>query len=394
MASKKEKTKKTKSKKTSTKSSKTSKLNKRKGGGGLREIKINLDASRDRAKEVDEASRNRGSGKYFRFPKKFEGKVYFRLLGTGNEDLANEGRLGKPVQKHFLNFKGKFQGSHLCPVDNEDPKYGDWCPICTALERMDDAGSVDDGYIKDKGSRGKSLFNIYTKKLKSNKGEVTEVDKVQIMEAPMGLYDELQNMLMDPDEFGSFYQMHEGNTIVMTRTGSGLDTEYAYNLSTKSGPILPDEDDTSALADEVSDLVKQTHMSEKDMAKAIEEAEKLLADAENRFGGDIDIDIEPVDLGGGDDEDEDEAEDEDDDEDEDEDEKASSRTKRGKKSKKPADDDEDEDEDEDGDQPKCFGDFADRNPKVQMGGKPKDKECKDCPAKIPCQFDAVEAAKA
>lgn len=135
-----------------------------------------------------------------------------RILPYTN--TGGEVRLLKEAPVHF----GVTKGPIYCAAVS-----GDYCPVCDAVRVAIASGDVDEAkWAKSCEPRRRYLFNIV------NMDMPEEQRKVQVLQAPFSLKQAILSIYTDPEYEQAVFV--EGRDIILTKTGSGLDTEYGAKI--------------------------------------------------------------------------------------------------------------------------------------------------------------------
>lgn len=103
------------------------------------------------------------------------------------------------------------------------------CEVCAAIEKMMAVSTDDDTtkQLKEAKSAQRYLMNVL-----HLTGD--EPDKPQVMEVGTGVFEGVCNLI---GEYGDITDLNEGIDLVITRSGTGLDTKYAVMPAAKSKPV-------------------------------------------------------------------------------------------------------------------------------------------------------------
>lgn len=147
-------------------------------------------------------------------------------------DSKNNERLFQEAPVHF--------GFTKTPVNCPQSASG-YCPICDAVRIAKASGDPDEAkWAQSVEARRRFLFNVV------NMDVAPEARKVQVLSAPFSLKQEILSLYTDPEYEKAIFL--EGRDLILTRTGTGLQTEYKAKIKMSATPL----DDT--LLDEVFDL--------------------------------------------------------------------------------------------------------------------------------------------
>lgn len=261
-----------------------------------------------------------GSGLYF---KPREGKNVIRVLPPWND----KGLFYFETTLHYgLQHEGK-QRAYPCLGADE-------CPICEAIEKMEEEGGAEDVKL---AKRLKSRTKYYTNIIDLKTG------KVLIWGFSRKILSTLLSYMSDPD-WGDITDPDEGFDVVVERTGTKLDTKYEIRVKPRSSEIsiddweeqmknLPEEVVDDIDADALEDIVDENFGSSKKKKHRDDDEDEEPRKKRRDDSDDDDDDERPKKKKKDDDDDDDDFDEKDDDDD---DEKP--------KKKRPRDEDEDEDD--------------------------------------------------
>lgn len=147
-------------------------------------------------------------------------------------DSKNNERLFQEAPVHF--------GFTKAPVNCPQSATG-YCPICDAVRIAKASGDADEAkWAQSVEVRRRYLFNVV------NMDVAEDARKVQVLSAPFSLKQEILSLYTDPEYEQAIFL--EGRDLILTRTGTGLQTEYKAKIKMSATPF----DET--LLDEVFDL--------------------------------------------------------------------------------------------------------------------------------------------
>ncbi len=185
------------------------------------------DYSKFRDKLRDEYERGQSSGAEMLFIKD---RAAVRILPW--LDTKDEERLYVEAPVHF--------GFTKAPVNCPQSATG-YCPICAAVRIAKASGDPDEEkWAQSVEARRRYLFNVV------NMDVAEDARKVQVLSAPFSLKQEILSLYTDPEYEQAIFL--EGRDLILTRTGTGLNTEYKAKIKMSATPF----DD--ALLDQVFDL--------------------------------------------------------------------------------------------------------------------------------------------
>jgi len=184
------------------------------------------DYSKFRDKLRDEYERGQSSGAEMLILKD---RAAVRILAWA--DSKGEERLFAEAPVHF--------GITKQPINC--PQGEGYCPICEAVRIAKSSGDPDEEkWAQSVEARRRFLFNVV------NMDVAPEQRKVQVLSAPYSLKQAILALYTDPEYEKAIFL--EGRDLILTRTGTGLQTEYNAKIKISATPF----DD--ALMDEVFDL--------------------------------------------------------------------------------------------------------------------------------------------
>lgn len=198
------------------------------------------DYSKFRDKLRDEYERGQSSGAEMMFIKD---RAAVRILPW--LDTKDEERLYREAPVHF--------GFTKAPVNCPQSASG-YCPICDAVRIAKASGDPDEEkWAQSVEARRRFLFNVV------NMDVAEEARKVQVLSAPFSLKQEILSLYTDPEYEQAIFL--EGRDLILTRTGTGLNTEYKAKIKMSSTPF----DDT--LLDQVFDLDSYVKVEDVEMLR-------------------------------------------------------------------------------------------------------------------------------
>jgi hypothetical protein len=198
------------------------------------------DYSKFRDKLRDEFERGQSSGAEMMFIKD---RAAVRILPW--LDGKDEERLYREAPVHF--------GFTKAPVNCPQSASG-YCPICDAVRIAKASGDPDEEkWAQSVEARRRFLFNVV------NMDVAEEARKVQVLSAPFSLKQEILSLYTDPEYEQAIFL--EGRDLILTRTGTGLNTEYKAKIKMSATPF----DDT--LLDQVFDLDNYVKVEDVEMLR-------------------------------------------------------------------------------------------------------------------------------
>ena len=248
---------------------------------------FNRKAAKEQAREIKERQARRGK---FNFWKPKNGTSVFRILPPGSDKLMSRGLMGKLLYKHFLWWNGKSQGIFTSGILT-DPEVYPYCPIQDALDRVEDV--VPEEHFKRLRAKPRAFFNVLLRRVYDEHENETDKElwgKVLICDAPSGLYEFVTQASENP-QIGFFVHPHKGADVIVIRTGSGIDTDYQYQVAPGDwSAIIPgDIEATDKLCDKLTNLDEFTLLKEKTRKDQIVAASKILEWAQQfgKFDGNL-----------------------------------------------------------------------------------------------------------
>lgn len=170
----------------------------------------------------------RASGKVVKFK---EGKTTIRLLAA---DFSKQ--FWRDVGVHWI--KTDLKGKPVAVVGCNSDTFDEPCAICAALDKAAQAAPDDETLklIKEMKARKSVLVAALVRKAP---GDAASEDP-QIVEMTPTTWAAIINIIEQyGDEDIDALDYKDGIDIVVTRSGTGLDTEYTVNAAPKSIPVDP-----------------------------------------------------------------------------------------------------------------------------------------------------------
>ena len=174
-----------------------------------------------------------GSGNYWK-PK--QGRNIIRILpGVGDmEDF-----FWQDVGKHYPPDSNR---SFVC----REFTLGEPCPICEFVQELYDAGDEASKTLAGKIRCRKQFWMNIIDRANEDKGP-------QIFTPGPMIFKQVASLIGDPD-YGEIYDEYEGLDLIISRTGTGLDTEYDVNSRRKESPLADNDDIIDEWLDAAKDL--------------------------------------------------------------------------------------------------------------------------------------------
>ena len=277
---------------------------------------VNLDKLKKKYKEVKERAE---LGPYW-LPK--TGDNLIRILppvGKMDDVFYKEGAV------HFN--VGQNNEMVICPANTPDRKGKTGsCPICDLVDELMNSGNSSDiKSAKQLKAKARFWMNIIDC---SDRAKGPQVFSAGIM-----IFKEVLEYFNDPD-YGDISDIEEGRDITVTKSGTGIDTEYSVRPRPKISPLKK----------EILKKAIDLSIWEKLMAPGVDEIEEILGTSED---GDKKKSKEKSESKSGSKKKEEEEEDEEEDDEEEDEEEETKNEKKGKGKKKEEDEDDEDEEDED-----------------------------------------------
>ncbi len=128
------------------------------------------------------------------------------------------------------------------PADDKRP-----CPACDEAERLDSTGNPLDK------ERARGMWA--SRRVYANVIDRADADKgVQVLVMGKTIYEGLLALGRDPEAGGDFTCPEEGFDVIITRTGTGMDTRYKVTASRSNSPLSEDEDEAEDWLDDMHEL--------------------------------------------------------------------------------------------------------------------------------------------
>lgn len=217
---------------------------------------LNMEAIKARLNKLNEP-RGGGSGSNTSYLKINDGRNVVRVLPPreGSESFEQEVFVHYGVGK-TQNDNGK---TVTCPTTHGEDKA---CPICEASKALFKLSKKkDDRYEKEAkrmGRKKRVYYNVISrdedlslysfkdgKWYKTEEGkEPVEESPVKVMNSGVGVLKAIFGLIVDP-EYGDVTDPTEGLDLIITKSGSGLDTKYEVKSVRKESPIGLDNWETA-----------------------------------------------------------------------------------------------------------------------------------------------------
>lgn len=209
---------------------------------------LNMDAIRARLDKFNEGNRggNGGGTSYYNIK---DGRNVVRLMPPRKdaESFEREVFVHYGVGKNDQDKKGK---QIVCPTTHGEDKA---CPICEQAKQLFNLSKKKgDKYEKEAkqiNRKKRVYYNVisrdenlddYTFKdgkwFKDVEGKEVEESPVKVLNTGIGVLQAIFGIIVDP-EYGDITDPEEGLDLIITRSGSGLDTKYEVKTVRKETPI-------------------------------------------------------------------------------------------------------------------------------------------------------------
>ena len=176
------------------------------------------------------------------------GKNRIRILPSwqkGPDGKPNpEGDFFHDYGMHYVNDKeGKLAAVYVCT----DKTYARDCPVCDAVREgvrlAKDTGNVA---LEKLMGQAKSTQRVLVNALLRDS---EEPDKPVILELPNGVFESITDQIIAfADEGVSVVDPNEGHDFIVTKSGSGIDTEYSVAVAPRATVVTFDEAKITDLA--------------------------------------------------------------------------------------------------------------------------------------------------
>jgi hypothetical protein len=123
------------------------------------------------------------------------------------------------------------------------------CPICELVERLAASGDPQDAEVA-KACKAKVKLCSWAFKLKSPQDTEPEEAKPRILTYPPSVESQLLTYFLDPD-YGDFTDPKTGRNITISKTGTGLGTEYSVRPRPKASAFAFDASQLPSIAETI-----------------------------------------------------------------------------------------------------------------------------------------------
>lgn len=182
-------------------------------------------------RKADQAAKKAQFIRPFRFP---AGKTRVRLLPGWN--LEDPNTFWHDFGMHYVKDKdNKLAAVYICA----DKTYQRDCPVCSAVwEGIRAAKDTGNASMERLLNQAKSTARVLVNGLVRD-GE--EPNKPQVIELPSGVFDSMVEQITTfADDDVNMLDPKEGHDFFVTKTGSGLDTEYSVAVAPKATEVTYD----------------------------------------------------------------------------------------------------------------------------------------------------------
>ena len=175
--------------------------------------------------EAAEIARQQGNQAFLQM--KEPGKYFLRFLPPPK----GSSKMWQVTHQHFVKLPGQERSSSFnCPrVLTQGARY---CPACDMWERLSRSGNpVDAKRATDYKPKVRAFANVVNTKHPE--------DGVKVFAFGTMILDKLVKMLQDDRDAGQPYYCdpNTGRSIIVEKTGSGMDTKYDVRATHNSGPL-------------------------------------------------------------------------------------------------------------------------------------------------------------
>lgn len=171
------------------------------------------------------------AGKRRKTIKPAEGTTRFRILPSWRKTPGQP--FWADFGQHFVkNHAGEIQAIYMCT----DKTFGKPCAICDAV-KLGIKSATDDStmkLLKDAGANARVLVNAIKYDAAGTPSEV------EILELAPTAFESMVGVMTEWEEAGqSIMDLATGRDVLVTRTGTGINTKYTVQVSAKSTPVSP-----------------------------------------------------------------------------------------------------------------------------------------------------------
>ena len=151
------------------------------------------------------------------------------------------------IWQHFLKDAEGNTVVFECPQRGKPSHEAQRCPACAEAERLDKSPNpVDKKRARDLWPSRRVFANAI------DRGD--EDAGVKLLAVGKTIHEELLNIAKDPEAGGNFTHPVTGFDIVITRTGTGMDTRYKVTAARSNSPLSDDPDEVDEWLDDAHDL--------------------------------------------------------------------------------------------------------------------------------------------
>jgi len=181
-----------------------------------------------RAKKQEIAAAN---GDRMKTIKPVDGSGRYRILpswrGEGQQFWHDFGQ-------HFIkNADKKIAAIYVCT----EKTYGKPCAVCAAIEQGFAATASSDEFTNGLLKEAKSSSRILVNALHMDGGSPGEVKILELSPTAFGAFLSIMEQYEDAEQ--SIFDMTTGRDVIITRTGTGLQTKYTVMAAVKTSPLDP-----------------------------------------------------------------------------------------------------------------------------------------------------------
>lgn len=210
-----------------------------------------MDISKLQEKLQELNSRSGGSGSSIGYININDGRNLVRILPakSDSEMFYKETWVHYGVGKSDTNKKGAMV---ICPKTHGDDKP---CPVCKKSDMLFKQSKAKDDFYSKQAREVRKKKRVYYNAI-SRDDDITAYTKdadgnwkdpdgkegspVKVMSSGIGVFKDLLKIIVDP-EYGDITDPEEGLDVIITKTGTGFDTDYDVKTVRKESPIGFDE---------------------------------------------------------------------------------------------------------------------------------------------------------
>lgn len=151
------------------------------------------------------------------------------------------------VWQHYINGDDGKLVVFECPWRGKPLKERTPCPACEAATRMDQSSNPLD---REKARKLFPTMRVYANAI--DRSDAMAGPKV--LTIPGSVYEELLSIAKDSDAGGDFTNPDTGFDVVITKTGSGMETRYKTKAARDNSPLADDPADADEWLDSMHKL--------------------------------------------------------------------------------------------------------------------------------------------